>query len=99
MSPDHNWQYPQRAAYAPTDIAGHPFHGPYHDTEYGFPLTEDAALFERLALEINQAGLSWLTVLKKRDAFRRAFAAFNIDRVARFSARDRSRLLVLERTN
>lgn len=76
------------------DIApGHPLHGPYHDTEYGFPLTEDAALFERLALEINQAGLSWLTILKKRDAFRRAFAGFDIDRVARFSTRDQSRLL------
>ena len=44
---------------------GHPFHGPYHDTEYGFPLRADNALLERLALEINQAGLSWLTILKK----------------------------------
>jgi DNA-3-methyladenine glycosylase I len=53
---------------------GHPFHGPYHDREYGFPIRKDAALLERLALEINQAGLSWLTMLKKRDGFRRAFA-------------------------
>jgi DNA-3-methyladenine glycosylase I len=43
----------------------HPFHGPYHDTEYGFPIDQDNALFERLILEINQAGLSWLTILKK----------------------------------
>ena len=66
------------------DIApGHPFHGPYHDREYGFPVTDDDALFERLVLEINQAGLSWLTILKKRDAFRKAFRDFDIDRVAR----------------
>ena len=66
------------------DIApGHPFHGPYHDSEYGFPVKGDDALFERLVLEINQAGLSWLTILKKRDAFRDAFANFEIARVAR----------------
>jgi DNA-3-methyladenine glycosylase I len=72
---------------------GHPFHGPYHDTEYGFPLDDEAALFERLALEINQAGLSWLTVLKKREAFRTAYRGFALDRVARFGARDEARLL------
>jgi DNA-3-methyladenine glycosylase I len=66
------------------DIApGHPFHGPYHEKEYGFPVAGDDALFERLVLEINQAGLSWLTILKKRDAFREAFANFDIARVAR----------------
>ena len=60
------------------DIApGHEWHGPYHDDEYGFPLAGDAELFERLVLEINQAGLSWLTVLKKRDAFRRAYGGFD----------------------
>jgi len=76
------------------DIArGHPFHGPYHDTEYGFPIDEDNALFERLVLEINQAGLSWLTILKKREAFRDAYAGFDIARVARFTARDRQRLM------
>lgn len=76
------------------DIApGHPFHGPYHDEEYGFPIADDNALFERLVLEINQAGLSWLTILKKRDAFRTAFADFDIDRVARFTAKRRERLL------
>ncbi len=71
----------------------HEWHGPYHDTEYGFPLEGDAALFERLVLEINQAGLSWLTILKKRDAFRRAYDGFDPDIVARYGARDRRRLL------
>jgi len=72
---------------------GHVWHGPYHDTEYGFPVTDDAVLFERLALEINQAGLSWLTVLKKRAAFNSAFAGFDIDAVAAFGDADRERLL------
>ena len=72
---------------------GHPVHGPYHETEYGFPLVGDDALFERLALEINQAGLSWLTVLQKREALRRAFAKFKVKRVARFGAAERKRLL------
>lgn len=72
---------------------GHPFHGPYHDTEYGFPSREDGVLFERLILEIFQAGLSWLTVLKKRQAFVAAFAGFDVDRVAIFDERDRQRLL------
>lgn len=77
------------------DIApGHPWHGPYHDREYGFPQTDDAVLFERLAMEINQAGLSWLTVLKKRRAFYRAFDSFDLDRVARYGQRERARLLV-----
>jgi len=72
---------------------GHPDHGPYHDREYGFPLETDAELLERLALEINQAGLSWLTILRKREAFRRAFKGFEPAIVARFGARDRARLL------
>lgn len=72
---------------------GHPHHGPYHETEYGFPQRDEAVLFERLILEINQAGLSWLTVLKKRDAFRAAYRGFEVDRVARFGARDRTRLM------
>ena len=72
---------------------GHPFHGPYHDQEYGFPIADDDRLFERLVLEINQAGLSWLTILKKKEAFRAAFRGFEIDRVARFSTRQRERLL------
>jgi DNA-3-methyladenine glycosylase I len=76
------------------DIApGHEWHGPYHDAEYGFPITDDAALFERLVLEINQAGLSWLTILKKREAFRRAYDGFDPAVVAAYRARDRRRLL------
>jgi DNA-3-methyladenine glycosylase I len=76
------------------DIApGHEWHGPYHDREYGFPLTKDAELFERLVLEINQAGLSWLTILKKREGFRRAYDDFDPGMVARYGARERARLL------
>ena len=76
------------------DVApGHPDHGPYHDHEYGFPLRGDAELFERLVLEINQAGLSWLTILRKREAFKRAYRGFDPKIVARFGERDRTRLL------
>lgn len=76
------------------DIApGHPVHGPYHDSEYGFPLRDESGLFERLLLEINQAGLSWETILKKREGFRRAYHGFDVDRVARYGERDRERLL------
>lgn len=72
---------------------GQPFHGPYHDTEYGFPLRDDHLLFERLILEINQAGLSWLTVLKKREGFQRAYDDFNLDKVAAYGEEDYLRLL------
>lgn len=72
---------------------GHPLHAPYHDTEYGFPSADDAVLFERLVLEINQAGLSWLTILKKRAAFRAAFDDFDVDKVAAYGAAERERLL------
>jgi DNA-3-methyladenine glycosylase I len=72
---------------------GHPFNGPYHDEEYGLPSSDDSVLFERLVLEINQAGLSWLTILKKRAAFREAFAGFDIATVAAFDESDRARLL------
>jgi DNA-3-methyladenine glycosylase I len=72
---------------------GHEWHGPYHDTEYGFPLESDAELFERLMLEINQAGLSWLTILRKREAFRRAYDGFDPDVVAAYRDADRARLL------
>jgi len=76
------------------DVApGHEWHGPYHDREYGVPLRKDDELFERLILEINQAGLSWLTILKKREGFRRAYHGFDVARVARYGARDRARLL------
>ena len=73
--------------------AEHPLHAAYHDTEYGFPSTDESVLFERLVLEINQAGLSWLTILKKRDGFRRAFDGFDIDRVAAYGEVERDRLL------
>ena len=75
------------------DVGDHPFHGPYHDTEYGFPVRDDDALFERLVLKINQAGLSWLTILKKREGFRDAYRGFALGKVARFGARERTRLL------
>jgi DNA-3-methyladenine glycosylase I len=70
-----------------------PYNREYHDTEYGFPIREDSALFERLILEINQAGLSWLTILRKRQAFRAAYAGFDVQRVAAFGPMDRERLL------
>ncbi len=71
----------------------HPLHKVYHDTEYGFPLHTDAALFERLALEINQAGLSWTTILQKKAALRRAFDGFAPERVAVYTEADVARLL------
>lgn len=71
----------------------HPYHGPYHDREYGFPVRDDSGLFERLTLEINQAGLSWLTILKKRDSFHIAYDGFDPEVVARYGETDRARLL------
>ncbi|PYR25074.1 MAG: DNA-3-methyladenine glycosylase I, partial [Acidobacteria bacterium] len=65
----------------------------YHDDEWGLPVTDDHRLFEKICLEGFQAGLSWLTILRKRPQFRRAFAEFDIDRVAGFGARDTARLL------
>lgn len=76
------------------DIApGHEWHGPYHDGEYGFPVRDEARLFERLVLEINQAGLSWLTILKKRPAFFAAYDGFDVARVAVYGEAERARLL------
>ena len=72
---------------------GDPLHAPYHDTEYGFPVSDDAVLFERLVLEINQAGLSWALMLKKRAAFKAAFRGFEPSVVAAFDRADRLRLL------
>jgi len=65
----------------------------YHDSEWGFPVTDDRRLFEKLCLEGFQAGLSWLTILNKREAFRRGFAQFDAEQVARFGAEDVARLL------
>lgn len=65
----------------------------YHDTEWGFPVADDIRLFEKLSLEGFQAGLSWLTILRKREAFRAAFSGFAFDQVARFDDGDVARLL------
>jgi len=65
----------------------------YHDLEYGFPISSDNGLFGRLVLEINQAGLSWVTILKKKEAFERAYDAFNLDTVAAYGEADTARLL------
>jgi DNA-3-methyladenine glycosylase I len=69
------------------------FNRTYHDTQYGFPLQDDNLLFERLVLEINQAGLSWITILKKADNFRKAYHNFNIAKVAKYGEKDVNRLL------
>jgi DNA-3-methyladenine glycosylase I len=68
-------------------------HISYHDTEYGFPVENDAALFERLVLEINQAGLSWETILNKRAGFRAAYDGFDVRRIANYTDADVARLL------
>jgi DNA-3-methyladenine glycosylase I len=65
----------------------------YHDDEWGFPVADDVRLFEKVSLEGFQAGLSWLTILRKREAFRRAFAGFDFERIARFGDEDVARLL------
>jgi len=80
---------PTYCEYAPGD----PLHKPYHDEEYGFPLEGDDELFERLVLEINQAGLSWATILRKREAFLRAYDGFDVGKVAAYGEADRERLL------
>lgn len=77
-------------------VRDHPedeFNRLYHDSEYGFPLKEDNLLFERFILEVNQAGLSWITILKKKDNFRRSYHGFNIDKIAAYSDLDVIRLL------
>jgi DNA-3-methyladenine glycosylase I len=73
----------------PEDI----FNRTYHDTQYGFPISSDNLLFERLILEINQAGLSWITILKKADHFRDAYHEFDIDIVAGYGETDQHRLM------
>src|SRR5512133_2421900 len=69
------------------------FNSVYHETQYGFPISDDNLLFERLVLEINQAGLSWITILKKADNFRAAYHGFDIDAIAAYGEADRARLL------
>ncbi len=70
-----------------------PDYAPYHDTEWGRPVTNDSRLFEKICLEGFQSGLSWLTILRKRENFRKGFADFDYHRVARFGDRDVARLL------
>ena len=65
----------------------------YHDTEWGMPLRGTVPLFERVSLEAFQSGLSWLTILRKREGFRRAFSGFDVEKVARFTDRDIARLM------
>jgi len=72
---------------------GTPDYLAYHDTEWGRPVHGDDALFERMSLEAFQSGLAWITILRKRPAFRAAFAGFSIDKVAAFSEQDAARLM------
>ena len=73
--------------------SGDPLYAAYHDTEWGRPVRDEPGLFERLCLEAFQSGLSWLTILRKRAAFRAAFAGFDPDAVARFGSGDVERLM------
>jgi DNA-3-methyladenine glycosylase I len=72
---------------------GDPLYEAYHDDEWGQPVTDERGLYERISLEAFQSGLAWITILRKRDAFRSAFADFDPDAVARFGPRDVERLL------
>lgn len=81
--------YCEYCARHPEDTLNHN----YHNTQYGFPLRDDDLLFERLMFEINQAGLSWITILKKADNFRRAYDNFHIDTIAAYGEAERARLL------
>jgi len=68
-------------------------HKKYHDTQYGFPIHDDNELFCRLILEINQAGLSWETILKKEETFRKAYSKFDVKKVAKYTEKDFERLM------
>jgi DNA-3-methyladenine glycosylase I len=80
---------PRRCSWCGDD----PLYVAYHDREWGFPVVDDRRLFEKICLEGFQSGLSWLTILRKRDAFRAAFHGFDYERVARMGERDVERLL------
>jgi DNA-3-methyladenine glycosylase I len=82
----------RRCYWADSGVGGSEYRS-YHDREWGFPVADDIRLFEKLSLEGFQAGLSWLTILRKREDFRRAFAGFDLGAVARFDERDVERLL------
>lgn len=77
----------------PSEQADYLLHKHYHDNHYGFPIHDDDELFGRLLLEINQAGLSWLLMLRKQDSFRAAYDNFSIEKVAAYDEADRARLL------
>ena len=78
---------------------GDPLYERYHDEEWGVPVRDERGLYERISLEAFQSGLSWITILRKRDSFRAAFAGFDPERVAGFGPDDVARLLVLLRTS
>ncbi|GAA2531557.1 DNA-3-methyladenine glycosylase I [Mycolicibacterium diernhoferi] len=83
-----------RCGWVPTDSSPNGMlYREYHDTEWGMPLRGTVALFERVSLEAFQSGLSWLTILRKREGFRRAFEGFEVEKVARFTDRDVARLM------
>ena len=90
MSEDHAHGAAERCWWAGED----PLYIAYHDREWGFPVRDDRRLFEKICLEGFQSGLSWRTILGKRDAFREAFLGFDFERVARFGDRDVERLLL-----
>jgi DNA-3-methyladenine glycosylase I len=79
--------------HAVSELEDNHIHKMYHDYHYGFPIKNDNELFERLVLEINQAGLSWTTILKKQEHFRNAYDGFDIDKVAQYQEIDIARLL------
>jgi DNA-3-methyladenine glycosylase I len=84
---------PKSIARCPWPGIDDPEYARYHDEEWGVPKTDDRDLFEKIILEGFQAGLSWLTILKKRDNFRAAFHAFDPERIARYTAKDHARLM------
>jgi DNA-3-methyladenine glycosylase I len=89
-SSDDRAATPVRCGWVP---AGDPLYVAYHDEEWGVPSHDERHLFELLVLEGAQAGLAWSTILRKREGYRRAFAGFDVERVARFGPRDLARLL------
>jgi DNA-3-methyladenine glycosylase I len=84
---------PEEITRCPWTGIAEPIYARYHDEEWGVPKSDDRAMFEKLVLEGFQAGLSWLTILKKRDNFRRAFHDFEAERIARYGAKDIARLM------
>jgi len=93
MSPSTNGPVRRNGVARCPWVTDDPVYHAYHDTEWGKPCTDERMIYEKICLEGFQAGLSWLTVLRKREAFRRAFTGFEPERVARFGARDIERLL------